>query len=272
MHHPARCEWFLALVLLLLAAPLAAQDLEPRRWTHLPVGANTFALGYAGQSADIYSNPLIGITDGTANINGWLARYTYSFDWAGTTARVDGMLPYLSGTWKGLVGGEPGQRTIRAGGDPWAKVRTEGGNEGWMLKRYLTSEPPLSVTVATLTNQKNKLAKKAEEMEGKYNELAGIYSQNEQELNTCIAERDKIKTDFQTLKKDTADVIKIKENLSTRTQEVQDLAQKLTTAQQEIKVDEKIAASEDGRNANCRFPTDYVPIDEDIPFQLVRQC
>jgi hypothetical protein len=101
---------------------LAAQDLEPRRWTHLPVGANTLGIGYAGKNSDIYFNPLLGITDGTADINAWLARYSYSFDWSGKTARVDGILPYVSGTWKGLVEGEPSQRTTRAGGDPWVRL------------------------------------------------------------------------------------------------------------------------------------------------------
>lgn len=113
--------WIAALVLL-ASAPLAAQDLEPRRWTHLPVGVNTLGIGYAGQNADIYFNPAIGITDGTADLNAWLARYSHSFSWSGKTARVDAILPYVSGTWCGLVDGEQGQRTIRAGGDPWLRL------------------------------------------------------------------------------------------------------------------------------------------------------
>ena len=99
-----------------------AQDLEPRRWTHLPVGTHILALGYAGQETDIYFNPLIGITDGTGDVNAWLARYSYSFDWGGKTARVDSILPYVSGTWQGLVNGEPGRRTITGGGDPWLRL------------------------------------------------------------------------------------------------------------------------------------------------------
>ena len=108
----------LALACLLTSRPATAQDLEPRRWTHLPTGTNNLALGYAGQEADIHFNPLIGITDGSADINAWLGRYSHAFDWAGRTARVDIMLPYISGNWKGLVDGEPGSRTIRNGGDP----------------------------------------------------------------------------------------------------------------------------------------------------------
>jgi hypothetical protein len=110
------------LLLLLGSANLTAQDLEPRRWTHLPVGTSILGVGYAGQSADIYFNPAIGITDGTADVNAWLARYSHSFNWSGMTARVDGIMPYVSGTWKGLVDGEPGQRTIRTLGDPLLRL------------------------------------------------------------------------------------------------------------------------------------------------------
>lgn len=112
----------MALVLLLASSALAAQDLEPRRWTHLPVGTHNFAIGYAGQSLDIYFNPMIGIRAGTADLNAWLARYSHSFNWSGMTARLDGILPYVSGTWRGLIDGEPGQRSIRAGGDPWLRL------------------------------------------------------------------------------------------------------------------------------------------------------
>lgn len=118
MRMVALMQWAAVLALLLASLPVAAQDLEPRRWTHLPVGTNTFAVGYAGKKADIYFNPLIGITDGSSDTNAWLARYSHSFDWAGKTARLDGVLPYISGTWRGLVDGKPGQRNIRTGADP----------------------------------------------------------------------------------------------------------------------------------------------------------
>lgn len=112
----------LAIACWLFPTTTLAQDLEPRRWSHLPVGMNTLAVGFAARDAEIYFNPMLGITDGTANMNAWLTRYSYVFDWSGKTARVDGMLPYLSGTWQGLVGGEPGKRTIRSGGDPWLRL------------------------------------------------------------------------------------------------------------------------------------------------------
>lgn len=116
----AKC--LLVTVLILTSMNLAAQDLEPRRWTHLPVGMHTLAIGYAGKDQQIFFNPLVGITNGSSDLNAWLARYSYSFSWSGSTARLDGILPYISGTWRGLVDGEPGQRTVRAGGDPWLRL------------------------------------------------------------------------------------------------------------------------------------------------------
>ncbi len=102
-----------------------AQDIEPRRWTHLPDGTSTLAIGYAGRDADIYFNPLIGITDGTAELNAWVARFTHAFGWGGNTARFDVIVPYVSGTWQGLVDGVPGRRSITAG-----EGRKEGRKEG----------------------------------------------------------------------------------------------------------------------------------------------
>jgi hypothetical protein len=148
----ARC--FIALVLLLAPFSLAAQDLEPRRWTHLPVGTNTFALGYAGRNLDIYFNPMLGITDGSADLNAWLARYSYSFDWSGKTARVDGILPYVSGTWRGLVGGEPGQRNIRTVGDPWLRLSVNfygsPALSGQEFREYVTGNPVHTTVGASL--------------------------------------------------------------------------------------------------------------------------
>jgi len=129
---------------------LAAQDLEPRRWTHLPVGTSTLGIGYAGRKADIFFKPAIGITDGTADVNAWLARYSYSYDWSGMTARVDTILPYVSGTWKGLVDGEPGQRSIRAGGDPIVRLSVNFfGSPALQGQEYLDflAENPVRTTV-----------------------------------------------------------------------------------------------------------------------------
>jgi SH3 domain protein len=116
--------------------------------------------------------------------------------------------------------------------DPWAKVRTPGGTEGWMLKRYLSNDPPLSEMVNTLSAEKAGLKEKEEEISRKYDELITGYSQIEQEYNACLADRDDIRKKYQILQEDTADVIKIKQSLSDSDIVIQELRQKLEAVEQ----------------------------------------
>ena len=44
------------LVLLILALPCHAQDIEPRRWSHLPLGGNFAGVAYAYTEGDILFN------------------------------------------------------------------------------------------------------------------------------------------------------------------------------------------------------------------------
>ncbi|PAW72348.1 MAG: hypothetical protein B9S38_05420 [Verrucomicrobiia bacterium Tous-C4TDCM] len=44
-----------------LALPCLAQDIEPRRWSHLPIGANFGGLGYGFSTGDITFNPVLRI-------------------------------------------------------------------------------------------------------------------------------------------------------------------------------------------------------------------
>ena len=117
--------------------------------------------------------------------------------------------------------------------DTWAKVRTPGGTEGWMLKRYLTSDPPPSIMLESLKKQKAELQKDEGEISSKFNELSSAYSQTEKEYNACLADRDDIRNKYQTLQEDTADVIKIKQNLTDTGIEMNELQQKLAAVEQE---------------------------------------
>jgi SH3 domain protein len=117
--------------------------------------------------------------------------------------------------------------TILDEADPWVKVRTPGGAEGWMLKRYLSKDPPLSDRVATLQAQKEKLEQENEKIRLELGELSTTHSGNQQELNACITERDEIRRNYQSLRADTADVIAIKQNLTDKVQENQLIRQQL---------------------------------------------
>ncbi len=50
--------------------------------------------------------------------------------------------------------------------DSWVKISTESGQEGWMLKRYLTTEEPLTQTVKALKEENQGLKMQLESMKG----------------------------------------------------------------------------------------------------------
>ncbi|HBI14852.1 MAG TPA: TIGR04211 family SH3 domain-containing protein [Desulfobulbaceae bacterium] len=111
--------------------------------------------------------------------------------------------------------------------DPWARIRTPGGTEGWLLKRYLTSETPLSTAVATLQTEKSRLEETSGELSRKYNELSATQARNEKELEACRAERDKALNDYETLRQDNADVIGLQKRFAENTRELQETREKL---------------------------------------------
>jgi hypothetical protein len=103
-------RFFRGLVLALLAAvPLGsveAQDLEPRRWSHLPTGLNVFGLATGATDGDIFFDPVLRAEDVRFDLYAAGAAYVRSFALAGKTTRVDFTAPYASGRWEGLVDGE----------------------------------------------------------------------------------------------------------------------------------------------------------------------
>jgi SH3 domain protein len=109
----------------------------------------------------------------------------------------------------------------------WVRVRTQGGTEGWMLKRYLSAEPPLSERMAALKTRNEQLEQEYDKVRLEMEELTTAYSQSQQELNACIAERDEVRSNYQGLRTDTADVIAIKQNLDETVRENQLIKQQL---------------------------------------------
>jgi hypothetical protein len=107
---------FIALVS--ISNELLCQDLEPRRWGHLPIGQNIVGVGYAYTEADLYFSPVLKITDGVSRVNSLGLAGIHTFDLAGKTARISVLLPYVSGRWQGDLDGEV-QTVYRRGiGDP----------------------------------------------------------------------------------------------------------------------------------------------------------
>jgi SH3 domain protein len=128
-------------------------------------------------------------------------------------------------------------------GDSYARVRLADGKEGWMLKRFLSVQPPLSTIVESLRAENKKLKEETSEALQKFEEVSKELSQLETNLNLTLNERDQIKSDYQNLQRDTADVIQIKEDMLKATKENELLVQEMSSIKEEnnkLKKDESI--------------------------------
>ena len=95
----------LILTLLLAARSTQAQDIDPRRWSHLPIGANFAGAGYAYSSGSISLDPVLRIQDGQFDVQTIGAKYIHSFELLDKSARVDLGQTYQIGHWQGLLNG-----------------------------------------------------------------------------------------------------------------------------------------------------------------------
>ncbi|HID98118.1 MAG TPA: TIGR04211 family SH3 domain-containing protein [Thermodesulfobacteriaceae bacterium] len=117
----------------------------------------------------------------------------------------------------------------------WVKIRTVSGREGWMLRRYLSSDLPLKKVVASLKMQKAQIEKRGAEIYQKLNDVSASYARSQKELNACIEERDKIRESFQALQEDATNVVHIKKALADTVKELEQMRKRQAAIEQENK-------------------------------------
>jgi hypothetical protein len=83
-----------ALWLLLLAAPLSAQDLDPRAYANVPVNGTFLVTGFALSHGGVVSDPTLPVTDINATVETPSVGVGRSFSLFGKTAQAFGALPY----------------------------------------------------------------------------------------------------------------------------------------------------------------------------------
>lgn len=104
-----RVRYGLAVVAASLACSggLSAQELEPRRWGHLPIGSSFAGLGYIRTEGDIGFDPVLRLTDVEVEMDTAALKYIHTFELFEKSARFDLVQAYQEGTWSGLLDGEP---------------------------------------------------------------------------------------------------------------------------------------------------------------------
>lgn len=131
--------------MLLFGQQAVGQDLEPRRWTVMPLGVNVVGVGYGKTRGDIFIDPVLRIEDAEVDADSLGVSYVRAFSVAGKSARFDALLPWQSARWEGLLDGEPAS-TSRVGlADPRFRLSVilSGGPalEPAGLKQYMAARP-----------------------------------------------------------------------------------------------------------------------------------
>lgn len=98
---------FLLQMFFILATPCLGEDLEPRRWAHLPIDTNFVGAAYAYTEGNIDFDPVLKIENGQFQMYTWGAKYIRSFALFKKTARIDLLQVYQEGNWTGLLDGVP---------------------------------------------------------------------------------------------------------------------------------------------------------------------
>ena len=97
--------------------PLFSQDLEPRRWTVIPVGTNVIGIGYGHTFGDLLLDPVLQVENAVVKVDTLAVSYIRSFSLAGKTVRFDAFLPWHSAKWEGILRGTPASTERKGFGD-----------------------------------------------------------------------------------------------------------------------------------------------------------
>ena len=118
-------------------------------------------------------------------------------------------------------------------GSTHTKIRLPNGKEGWIVKRFLSKEPPLDKLVASLRTENEMLKQKEIEISQKFNAMNDTLAQTTKELDATLTERNQIRENFLKLQHDTEDVVLIKKNLDKTLKSNRQLSATMSVIQQE---------------------------------------
>lgn len=136
-----------ALSMLVLAGGVAANDVEPRRWTPLPIGTTVVGVGLIRGEGDISFDPLLKLEGATVKSTTTEVSVVHAFDLFGQTARFDVRLPQQHALWEGLLDGAPRTRDVRDSRIPAFGCRsTSSGHPRSAAPSFRPTAPPMPST------------------------------------------------------------------------------------------------------------------------------
>ncbi len=101
----------------ILAVPTFAQELSPRAYWPAPKGTQLFFVGYAYSWGDVVTDPSLPVVGVESGINTGVLGYVRTLSLWGRTSNILVEVPYVWGTTKGTLEGQPARRDVSGLGD-----------------------------------------------------------------------------------------------------------------------------------------------------------
>ena len=82
--------WFLLCLFTIgLPLPCFSLDLEPRKWSHLPIDKNFGGFAFAHTEADIFLDPTLLLENVDMTLDTWAVKYIRTFELFEKSSRID---------------------------------------------------------------------------------------------------------------------------------------------------------------------------------------
>jgi SH3 domain protein len=96
-------------------------------------------------------------------------------------------------------------------GQEWSKVRDPNGKEGWVLNRYITPNQPCAMVLTRVRQDFDVLTAKYNDLKDNFDALNSQKKATDADLSQNQKARDELSTAYETLKKEAADFLKLKQ-------------------------------------------------------------
>ncbi len=115
----------------------------------------------------------------------------------------------------------------------FTRVRTQGGTEGWVLTRYLMSEPSAREQLVALTSQLTDAASEGASLDSQLAAIRGEYAAAERQIESLEADNARLEQELADIRRTAADVLAINDQNAELREELMDSGIRVDTLEQQ---------------------------------------
>jgi SH3 domain protein len=121
-------------------------------------------------------------------------------------------------------------------GEEWSEFRLPvSGKEGWVMNRYLTDKPPSALQLARLETRHAEVAAQMKEQQRKWSEITAENQTLNSQLKQAQEALSAVQASFERLKKDSAEVVRIKAEYEKNSKELIETREKAEKFESQLK-------------------------------------